>query len=138
MRLISVIMASPTSQIRNKEASKLLDYGFARYEVIKLASKSDVLGEVRVLKGKKAAVKAVPYEDLAILIEKGSKKEISKDIKISKEINAEVKKGDKLGEIVAARDGAEIGRVDVVAKDSVERAGAGTLIGRAFRAWIRP
>jgi D-alanyl-D-alanine carboxypeptidase (penicillin-binding protein 5/6) len=136
MRLISVIMASPTSQIRNREASKLLDYGFARYEVIKLADKNDILGEVKVLKGKKTSVKAVPGGDLAILIEKGSKKEISKDININKEINAEVKKGDKLGEIVASKDGAEVGRVDIVAQDSVERAGAGTLIKRALKSWI--
>jgi len=136
MRLIAVIMASPTKDIRNREAGKLMDYGFARYEVVKLADKGDIIGSVRVLKGKDIAVKAVPKENFDILIEKGNKKEISKEIKINKEISAEVKKDDKLGEIVAIRDGVEIGRMDIVALDSVKSAGIGDMLGRSFNNWL--
>jgi D-alanyl-D-alanine carboxypeptidase len=135
MRLISVIMASPTSAIRNREASKLLDYGFARYEVAKLADKNDVVGKVKVLKGKSSSVNAVPEDDLSILIEKGSKKEIDKDIRINSQIQASVKKGDKVGEIVASKDGKEIARVNIVSKENVPKADLGTLLGRAFKSW---
>lgn len=135
MRLIAVIMASPTRDIRNREAGKLLDYGFARYEVIKLADKNDEIGNIKVYKGKTTSVPAVPSDDFSVLVEKGNKKEISKDIKIKKEVMAEVKKGDRLGEIVATRDGIEVGKVDIVAKESVKRANAGDLIGRSFKCW---
>ena len=133
MRLIAVIMASPTSEIRNKEASKLMDFGFAKYEVIKIADKSDIVGNVKVLKGKELTVKAVPKENFDILVEKGQKKGIIKDIKINKEIMAVVKKGDKIGEIIATRDGTEIGKIDIVSNDSVAKAGAVDLIGRSFK-----
>ena len=39
LNLIAVIMGSPTSKIRFAEASKLLDYGFANYDSVKLAEK---------------------------------------------------------------------------------------------------
>lgn len=136
MRLIAVIMASPTRDIRNREASKLLDYGFARYEVIKLADKSDIIGNIKVLKGKAQTVKAVPRDSFYILTEKGNKSEISKDINISTHINAEVKKGQKLGEIIASRGGTEIGRMDLIALNEVPRAGSGDLIGRSFGHWL--
>lgn len=136
MRLISVIMASPTRDIRNHEAGKLLDFGFARYEVAKLADKSDIIGEVKVLKGKDTLVKAVPKESFDVLIEKGNKNELTKDIKINKEINAEVKKGDKLGEIIATKNGVEIGKIDIVAQNTITRAGIGDLIGRTFKSWM--
>lgn len=136
MRLIAVVMASPTSAIRNKETSKLLDYGFAKYEVIKLADKNDIVGDVKVLKGKFTSVKAVPSDDLTILVEKGSKNEVSKDIKLDKEIQAKVKKGDRLGEIVASKGGKEVGKVDIVAQTDVPKAGLSGFLGRSFKMWI--
>lgn len=136
MRLIAVIMSSPTRDIRNREAGKLLNYGFACYEVVKLADTSEVIGEVKVLKGKDTAVRAVPKDNFDILVEKGNKDEITKDIKINKEINAEVKKGDKLGEIVASKGNTEIARVDIVAQSSVAKAGLGDLLGRSFDSWL--
>jgi D-alanyl-D-alanine carboxypeptidase (penicillin-binding protein 5/6) len=136
MRLIAVTMASPTSKIRNREVSKLLDYGFARYEVIKLAAKDDVITNVRVLKGKDMEVKAVPKDNFDVLVEKGSKKEISKSININEIVRSEVKKGDKLGEIIALMDGVEVGRMDIVALKSIPRANIGDLIGRSFNSWL--
>lgn len=136
MRLIAVIMGSPTRDIRNREASKLLDMGFAKYEVVKLSDKKDEVGEVKVLKGKSTKVKAVPKDSFEILVEKGNKKEISKELIINSEINAEVKKGEKIGEIVAKRDGSEIGRMDIIANETVQKAGMGDLIGRTFKSWM--
>lgn len=136
MRLVAVIMASPSGDIRSREASKLLNYGFARYEVVKLASENDIIGEVKVLKGKTTCVKAIPRDNFDILVEKGSKNEITRDIKISKEISAEVKKGDKLGEISASKNGVEIAKMDIIAQLGVPRAGMGDLIGRSFKCWL--
>jgi len=136
MRLIAVIMGSPTRDIRNREASKLLDMGFAKYEVVKLSDREDEIGEVKVLKGKSTKVKAVPKDNFEILIEKGNKKEISKELNINKEINAEVKEGQKVGEIIAKHNGTEIGRMDIIAKETVEKAGMGDLIGRTFKNWL--
>lgn len=136
MRLIAVIMGSPTSKIRNREASKMLDLGFAKYGVIKLAGAGEAIADVKTVKGRSSSVKAAPKEDLAVLVEKGSKDEVSKEIRICKEVGAPVKKGDKLGEMIASVNGAEAGRVDIVSLDSVDRAGASDLIGRAFHRWL--
>jgi serine-type D-Ala-D-Ala carboxypeptidase (penicillin-binding protein 5/6) len=136
IRFIAVIMGSPTRDIRNREAGKLMDYGFAKYEVVKLAYKDDIVGSVKVLKGKESLVKAVPSDSFNILVEKGNKNEITRDIKINKEIKAEVKKGDKLGEIIASKNGVEVGKIDIVAKDSISKASLGDLIARTYSCWL--
>ncbi|MDI6619392.1 MAG: D-alanyl-D-alanine carboxypeptidase family protein [Clostridiales bacterium] len=136
MRLISVIMASPTRDIRNKEAGKLMDYGFANYEDVKLADKKDVIGKVKVLKGKEPSINAVPRDDFNILIEKGSKSEITKEIRINKTLSAEIKKGQKIGEIIASMNGKEIGSMDIVSDGTVKKASSIDLIGKSFREWI--
>lgn len=137
MRLIAVVMASPTRDVRNREAGKLLDYGFANFEVVKLADKNDVIDEVNVLKGKYTTVKAVPKDNFYILIEKGDKNEISRDVKINKEIKAQVRKGDSLGRIIATKNGIEVGSMDIVALSEVPRAGSVDLIGRSFEYWMK-
>lgn len=136
MRLIASVMASPTRDIRNRETSKLLDYGFARYEVVKLADKNDIIGSVKVLKGKSESVKVAPKDSFYVLTEKGNKGEIARDIRISGSVSAEVKKGQKLGEIVASKNGEEISRMDLIALEDVKRAGSGGLISRTFGYWL--
>jgi D-alanyl-D-alanine carboxypeptidase (penicillin-binding protein 5/6) len=136
MRLIASVMASPTRDIRNRETSKLLDYGFARYEVVKLADKNDIIGNVKVLKGKSESVKVVPKDSFYVLTEKSNKGEIARDIRISSNVSAEVKKGQKLGEIVASKNGEEISRMDLIAFEDVKKAGSGGLISRTFGYWL--
>ena len=57
--LIAVIMGSSTSKIRFAEASKLLDYGFANYDSVKLAEKGEPMGKVIIEKGSPNMVDAV-------------------------------------------------------------------------------
>ena len=136
MRLIAIILGAPNVAIRNREASKLFDYGFARNEIVKLSDKNEVVGNVKVLKGKETSVNAIPKDEFLILIEKGNKKGIQKDINITKQINAGFKKGEKLGDIIASIDGKEIGRMDIVAEKSVDKAGVFHMIKRTYKSWI--
>ena len=49
--LIAVIMGSTTTKVRFAEAAKLLDYGFANYDSVKLAEKGEPMGTVVIEKG---------------------------------------------------------------------------------------
>ncbi|MBS4539964.1 D-alanyl-D-alanine carboxypeptidase [Clostridium sp. D2Q-11] len=97
---ISVILGSKSSGIRNEDSKKLLDYGFANYESVKVYNKGDIVGKTIVEKGKKQEVQVKVEKDISVLIKKGQSKEITKEIKIDDSIKAPISKGQKVGEVV--------------------------------------
>ncbi len=129
---IAVIMAAPTSQVRFSEASKLLDYGFANYNNVEVVKKDSIIGNVMLSKGKKIQVDAVAKDDLNALVKKGDEANVQKEIILPPSIIAPVSQGDKLGEIIAKIDGKEIGRVDIVSKESIEKASIVNILGKMF------
>lgn len=118
MQLIAVIMGSPTRDIRNECAKKLLDYGFANYSVNEYEEGS--AGTVKVLGGKKEEINTY-YPKLSILTGKGEGKNIQSNVTLQDKIQAPINAGDRLGEIIYTLNGNEVGRVNIFAGESVER-----------------
>ena len=129
---IAVIMAAPTSPIRFSEASKLLDYGFANYSTVEIVKKDKDIGSVILNKGKKTHVDIVAKDDLNALVKKGAEASVEKEIVIPESMNAPILQGDKIGEIISKIDGKEIGRIDIVSKESVENASIVDILGKMF------
>ncbi|HYE68577.1 MAG TPA: D-alanyl-D-alanine carboxypeptidase family protein [Anaerovoracaceae bacterium] len=121
--LISVIMGSSTSKIRFAEASKLLDYGFANYDSVKLAEKGEPMGMVVIEKGSPNLVNAVAPENISVLVKKGEKETIKGELVFKDTISAPIKKGDQLGELVIYKKDNEIARYPIVAEENVKKAG---------------
>ena len=63
-------------------------------------------------------------------------KAIDKEIILS-EITAPVKEGEKIGEIVYRSTGEEVGRVDIVAKEAVEKVTFGKLFANMMLTWVK-
>ena len=118
MHLIAVIMGSPTRDERNNAARTLLDYGFATYSVYKDAS--NILEEIRVLKGKKDSV-AIINEEFTLLVEKNTLKNIEKKFEIPEFISAPLKEGDIVGKIIYSYNGKEIGSTEIYVKENIEK-----------------
>lgn len=122
LTLIAVLLGSPTSKIRFAEAKKLLNYGFSSYSSVILAKKNQRIDEVVVEKGKEAKINAIVKEDVSVLVKKGDEKSVSKEVILPKSIKAPFKEGTKVGEIILAKDGQEVGRVDLITEKGVEKA----------------
>jgi len=123
LSLIAVIMGSPTSKVRFAEASKLLDYGFANYDAVKLAEKGEPMGMVVIEKGSPNLVNAVAPENVSILVKKGEKDTIKGELVFNDSISAPIDKGEPLGELVIYKQDKEIARYPVVAEETVKKAG---------------
>jgi len=137
MRLISVVLGDPDSNTRFAETRKLLDYGFANYEVTKVDNKGEVGAEkVEVKKGIKTNIKGIFKDDVNLLLSRGQKDQITNTVKLQKEIVAPVEKGQKVGEIVYFVDGSEIGKADLVADETVEKASFIRLFFRMIKEWF--
>jgi len=117
-RLISVVMGSPTSKERNAENAKLFNYGFANYETRPLVQKGQVMHDpVRVEKGKEPMVNLITEQDLYHFAKKGPcEVEL---VPITAPIAAPVHTGQVAGELVVKLDGAEIGRINLLAERDI-------------------
>ena len=121
-RIIAVVMGEPSTELRNKEVSEMIDYAYAQYKLIKVLDKNDSLGEYIVEKGKNKFVTLVPSSDVSILNKKlDSDKNYTYNINIDKLV-APIKISDKVGTIELLEDGNVIKTIDITVKNNVKKA----------------
>ena len=70
-------MKADTSKVRFAEATKLLDYGFSKFEFVKYSNKGDVAQNVPIEKGISENVNVIFKEDAGTLIPKGQSSNIT-------------------------------------------------------------
>jgi serine-type D-Ala-D-Ala carboxypeptidase (penicillin-binding protein 5/6) len=78
VRMLCVIMGSPTYKVRNKDASALMNYGFSKFENVPIVKKDEVLQKIDLNKQGDRYFKVKASKDFNLLIEKGSKNTITK------------------------------------------------------------
>lgn len=118
MQLIAVIMGAPSCDIRNAEAAKLLDYGFATYGYY--CDTEEGIEDIYVLGGKQNSC-SVTAEKYSAVLEKQKTASVTKEIIMPDAVAAPVESGDKIGSVVYYSDGKEIGRADIRAAGDVEK-----------------
>ncbi|MGL4730366.1 MAG: D-alanyl-D-alanine carboxypeptidase family protein [Clostridium sp.] len=96
VRMLAVVMGSPTYKIRNAEASKLMNYGFARFESKKIVSKDEEVETIPLNKKGDKFFIAKANEDFNVTLEKGADAEITKKLTIDKD-KKHYKEGDIVG-----------------------------------------
>lgn len=123
IELIAVIMAAEDSKARFKDAVTLLNYGFGKCQLYQ-DEEQKVLKEIPVEGGVKESA-ACEYADIFTYLDTtgADLSEISKEYKVKKSVKAPVKKGDKMGSVIYRLNDREIGSVDILASQSVEKAG---------------
>ena len=116
MDLICVIMAADTRDIRNEEAKKLLDWGFANYEVFRADAES--LGQVKVLGGTGDEV-GIEQVEFSCVVKKGDAAKIQKRTELAESLKAPVKKGDTVGKTVFHIGDEIVGQSDIISAADV-------------------
>ena len=132
--LIAVVMAAPNPKTRFQEVMKMLDWGFANFEVKKIVSQGEDMGNIMTEKGEKESVKIICENDINILVPKGEG-EIKKDTQIYESLKAPFEKGKKAGEIVVYVNGEEKGRSNIVASEGCEKISLVKMIEKIMALW---
>lgn len=123
MDLIAVILAAPDTKTRFMEASKLLNYGFANYSIYTDDNTDIVINPVKVNKGVTDTVQGVVGNQFSYLCLKGrSPEEIRKEVTLFEVVPAPVAMNDKIGEIIYYYGDEEIGSIDIIASQAVNKA----------------
>ena len=136
LSLIAVIMKAPTSAIRFKNASSLLDYGFNNYSYKSFGSKDEVVKTVTVTKGVSQEVNAIYETSASFLIKKGEESSISYELNLNENIQAPITQGQQLGTIKYYLNGIELGTVSLVAETSVQKIGFFNIIKTVLNSWF--
>lgn len=122
MRLITVVMNEPSTQIRNGETSSMLDYGFNMYSVNKILDTDTSLQKIKVELGSVLEVEIVPTEEVKILNNKNSdERNVTYELELNT-IKAPVKKGDIVGKIKVYEDNKVINEINATVKYDVDKA----------------
>ena len=121
LSLIAVVMKAPTSQIRFKNATSLLDYGFSNFSYKSFGNIGDCVGSVSVGKGINNEVRAVYDASPSFLIKKGSEANITYEISLESSVQAPVTKGQQLGTISYYLDGENLSTISLVAESSIDK-----------------
>lgn len=127
-------MGEESIEKRSQDTVKLLNYGFNTYKVNLIKDKKEVLGKVKVEKGKKEYVDVVLVNDAIELLnvnDKVSKYNFKIDIE---KIVAPVKKGNVIGKVqILNEDNKIINEVDITVKEDVKKANIWDLFLRNLR-----
>lgn len=99
LSLIAVIMKAETSKIRFAEATKLLDYGFSKFEYVKYSNKGDIAQNISVEKGISNNIDVIFNNDAGTLIPKGQSSNITTTINLPNTIQAPIEEGQVLGNV---------------------------------------
>lgn len=135
-RLISVVMKAPTYELRTRDAMNLLNYGFAHWRSEKLFARDEVLSVINVDKGLQESVEVSPAKDVAVLLAKSDTREISTVLNLPRHAKAPVVRGDVIGTLDILMGDEVIESVDLIAADSVPRAGLFKLLGRMVKNFL--
>ena len=92
-------MKADTSKVRFAEATKLLDYGFSKFEYVKYSNKGDIAQNVFVEKGISENVNVIFSSDAGTLIPKGQSSNITTTINLQEKLQAPIEEGQILGNV---------------------------------------
>ena len=135
MRLVSVVMGAKTAKERFSESVKLLNYGFDNFKSEVVVDKNISLGEIKVTKSQIIAAKVFAKENFAALVKKGQKHSYEITVNLDKKAVAPMKAGEKVGEIVVAKQGVIVKEIDVVLGEDIEVLTIPQAFKRVSHAW---
>ncbi len=136
MTLLAVVMGGSTSKTRFKDAATLLNYGFSKCHLYTDENLED-LDAAPVVGGVKDTVPCKFESSFSFVDTQGRNLEkIEKKIVYDEKLKAPLKKGSVVGWAVYFLDGAEIGSVDLISTQKIEKATYMDYIKMTFGRWV--
>jgi D-alanyl-D-alanine carboxypeptidase (penicillin-binding protein 5/6) len=141
-RLIAVVLGAASDSVRAQEALRLLNYGYAAFDTVRLYRQGDVLVRPEVWKGDRSEVPIGVERDVYVTVPADALRALGKaglqsSLERHDPLLAPLSKGETVGRLKITAGVEPVADVPVVALESVGEAG---LVGRAYdavRLWWR-
>ena len=120
LSLVSVVLGADTSEDRFNLSVNLLDYGFANYQINKIKIDEKKIKAVKIKNGVVKSVKPAFPDGDSVLVKKGTDN-FTYDYRVKEKVEAPVKAGDILGEIVVKCGEKELASVPLTAEKDIKK-----------------
>lgn len=123
MRLVAVVMGAATPGVREREAMKLLNFGFRNYTLVQPFSDGQPAATVKVWKGMKDEISLYPVETATFMIPQAQKKALRWEVRAAREATAPISANQSFGEMVFYVSDQPEKTVSLIAHEDVALAG---------------
>ncbi len=136
-RVIFVLSGLNSTPQRAEEAEAIVNWSFRHFNTKTIAKAGEPVAQADIWMGAAAAVDLVAAEDLEILLPALAGREISAEVVYDGPVNAPVKQGDQLAELVIQPDELPEMRLPLVAANDVARGGFTVRVTTAAKVLLR-
>lgn len=136
-RLISVVLGTASELARAAESHKLLNWGYASFDAVKLFDANAAIETPRVWKGASAQVKIGSATPLFVTVPKGDAAKVKTQIVRAEPLLAPIEANAKIATLKVTIDNQTVAELPLVALEAVPQAG---FLGRAWdqmRLWLK-
>jgi D-alanyl-D-alanine carboxypeptidase (penicillin-binding protein 5/6) len=118
-RFVAAVMGADTSGQRDQDALKLLEHGFRNFTTKAVVRKGEIVGKVKVKKGKLPDVGLSAEDTVMITVRKDRAENIPMERQIPQFVTAPIVKGQALGKLIVEMEGVPLKEVDLLASFDV-------------------
>lgn len=137
-RLLSVVMGTASKEARATESQKLLNWGYAAFDAVRLFDKDQAVSTVPVWKGAAPEAKLGALGPVFVAVPRGEGGKLQTKVERTDPLVAPLTKGQRVGTLkVTTTTGVAVAEVPLVVQQDVPLAG---IFGRAWdaiRLWIK-
>ncbi len=123
MRLVAIVMGAVNPATREREALKLLNYGFRHFTLVQPFQEGQAIAKVKVWKGQKDEVQLYPKEKATFLIPQSQKNLLKWDIRTPSDLTAPVQAEQEVGELVFSVSDQPKRTVALISKEEIPLGG---------------
>ncbi|ENC6720872.1 D-alanyl-D-alanine carboxypeptidase [Vibrio harveyi] len=137
MRLISVVMGTPSKQSRISQSKNLLSYGFRFYDTKQVAKQGEVQASAKVWKGDVSEIDLGFAQDAYLTLPRSLTAGLDKSVVVNEPLIAPIAKGDVVGKVVWKSDDKTVASYPLVSNQAVEE---GSWIGTLWDSlvlWVK-
>ena len=137
MRLISVVMGTPSKQSRISQSKNLLSYGFRFYDTKQVAKQGEVQARAKVWKGDVSEIDLGFAQDAYLTLPRSLTAGLDKSVVVNEPLIAPIAKGDVVGKVVWKSDDKTVASYPLVSNQAVEE---GSWIGKLWDSlvlWVK-
>lgn len=108
MRLIAVVLGSPSETARADDSERLLNYGFRFFETHQLYKAGTTISSLPIYKGSDNHINVGINQPLNVTIPRGQYQRLTITTQVPKYVQAPLLKGDKVGDVIVKFDQAVV------------------------------
>ncbi|MEQ1580531.1 MAG: D-alanyl-D-alanine carboxypeptidase family protein [Steroidobacteraceae bacterium] len=136
MRVVAVIMGSPSIKAREDGSAALLNYGFGFFESHRFTGAGEPLLTAKVWKGQAKSVQVATATDASLTVPRGQIGNIKSTIEVPAALTAPLSRDREVGRLRLSLDGKELGSWPVFPTADVAEAGFFGRLADSARMWV--